>query len=85
MSVRLRDYDYVLPESLIAAHPLPDRAASRMMVLHCAERRIEHRRFAEFPEFLQPGDLAVLNDTKVIPARAFSDDRRLEFLFLEHP
>jgi S-adenosylmethionine:tRNA ribosyltransferase-isomerase len=39
--------------------------------------------FADFPSFLQPGDLAILNDTKVIPARAFSDDGRLEFLFLE--
>jgi S-adenosylmethionine:tRNA ribosyltransferase-isomerase len=83
MSLLLGDYDYPLPESLIAAHPLPDRAASRMMVLHRGARRIEHRMFAEFPAFLQPGDLAILNDTKVIPARAFSDDGRLEFLFLE--
>jgi S-adenosylmethionine:tRNA ribosyltransferase-isomerase len=83
MSLLLSDYDYPLPESLIAAHPLPDRASSRMMVLHRREQRIEHRMFAEFPSFLQPGDLAILNDTKVIPARAFSDDGRLEFLFLE--
>jgi S-adenosylmethionine:tRNA ribosyltransferase-isomerase len=83
MSLLLRDYDYALPPSLIAAHPLPDRAASRMMVLHRASRRIEHRLFTDFPSCLQPGDLAVLNDTKVIPARAFSDDARLEFLFLE--
>ncbi len=83
MSLLLRDYDYPLPHSLIAAHPLPDRAASRMMVLHRASNTIEHRVFADFPSFLQPGDLAVLNDTKVIPARAFSDDGRLEFLFLE--
>ncbi|HEX4084849.1 MAG TPA: tRNA preQ1(34) S-adenosylmethionine ribosyltransferase-isomerase QueA [Chthoniobacteraceae bacterium] len=83
MSNLLRDYDYSLPQSLIAAHPLGDRAASRMMVLHRAERRIEHRMFMDFPGYLQPGDLAVLNDTKVIPARAFSDDSRFEFLFLE--
>jgi S-adenosylmethionine:tRNA ribosyltransferase-isomerase len=83
MSLLLRDYDYPLPQSLIAAHPLPDRAASRMMVLHRDSRLIEHRLFAEFPTFLRPGDLAVLNDTKVIPARSFSDDGRLEFLFLE--
>jgi len=83
MSLLLSDYDYALPEGLIAAHPLPDRAASRMMVLHRGARRIEHRMFAEFPEFLQAGDLAILNDTKVIPARAFSDDGRIEFLFLE--
>jgi S-adenosylmethionine:tRNA ribosyltransferase-isomerase len=54
-----------------------------MMVLHRAAGRIEHRRFTDFPAFLLPGDLAVLNDTKVIPARAFSDDGRIEFLFLE--
>jgi S-adenosylmethionine:tRNA ribosyltransferase-isomerase len=83
MSLHLRDYDYALPQPLIAARPLADRAASRMMVLHRDSRRIEHRLFAEFPSFLQPGDLAVLNDTKVIPARAFSDDGRIEFLFLE--
>jgi S-adenosylmethionine:tRNA ribosyltransferase-isomerase len=83
VSLHLRDYDYPLPQSLIAAQPLPDRAASRMMVLHRDTRRIEHRLFADFPSFLQPGDLAVLNDTKVIPARVFSDDGRLEFLFLE--
>jgi len=83
MSNSLRDYDYTLPQALIAAHPLADRAASRMMVLHRAERRVEHRSFSDFPGYLQPGDLAVLNDTKVIPARAFSDDGRFEFLFLE--
>ena len=83
MSLHLRDYDYPLPQSLIAARPLPDRAASRMLVLHLGSRLIEHRLFADFPSFLLPGDLAVLNDTKVIPARAFSDDGRIEFLFLE--
>ena len=83
MSLLLRDYDYPLPPGLIAAHPLHDRAASRMMVLHRGSRRIEHRLFADFPTFLRPGDLAVLNDTKVVPARAFSDDGRIEFLFLE--
>src|SRR5258708_38225112 len=53
------------------------------MVLHRAGERIEHRRFADFPSLLQPGDLAVLNDTRVIPARVFSDDGRIELLFLE--
>ena len=83
MSLLLRDYDYPLPQSLIAAHPLPDRAASRMMVLHRETQAIEHRHFSDFPSYLLPGDLAILNDTKVIPARAFSDDGRIEFLFLE--
>ena len=77
------DFDYPLPEDLIAYHPLPRREDSRMMVLYSKEERIEHRRFSEFPEFLQPGDLAVLNDTKVIPARVFSEDGKIELLFLE--
>ena len=83
MSLLTADYDYPLPESLIARHPLPDRAASRMMVLHRVEKRIEHREFREFSSFLREGDLVVLNDTRVIPARVFSDDGRIELLFLE--
>lgn len=54
-----------------------------MMVLHRAERRIEHRVFSDFPSFLRQGDLVVLNNTRVIPARVFSDDGRIELLFLE--
>jgi S-adenosylmethionine:tRNA ribosyltransferase-isomerase len=83
MPLRTSDYDYALPEGLIARYPLPRREDARMLVLHRADRRIEHRRFAEFPSFLHEGDLAVLNDTKVIPARVFSDDGRIELLFLE--
>jgi S-adenosylmethionine:tRNA ribosyltransferase-isomerase len=83
VSLRTADYDYPLPEALIARHPRPRRDASRMMVLHRAEQRIEHRSFADFPDYLRAGDLVVLNDTRVIPARAFSDDGRIEFLFLE--
>jgi S-adenosylmethionine:tRNA ribosyltransferase-isomerase len=80
---RTSDYDYALPESLIARWPLPDRAASRMMVLHRRERRIEHRSFQNFADFLREGDLVVLNDTKVIPARVLIDEGRIELLFLE--
>jgi S-adenosylmethionine:tRNA ribosyltransferase-isomerase len=83
MSLRTSDYDYTLPEALIARHPPEHRDGARMMVLHRAERRIEHRRFADFECFTRPGDLVVLNDTRVIPARVFSDDGRIELLFLE--
>lgn len=83
MSSLTRDYDYPLPEELIARYPLAQREASRMMVLHRAERRIEHRVFSDFPSFLRQGDLVVLNNTRVIPARVFSDDGRIELLFLE--
>jgi len=83
VSLRTSDYDYALPEELIARHPLPQRDASRMMVLHRAEQRIEHRMFSDFASFTRESDLVVLNDTRVIPARAYSDDGRIEFLFLE--
>src|SRR2546423_8559123 len=83
MSLALSDYDYPLPEELIATRPLPNRQDSRMMVLHRREQRIEHRMFSELPEFLQPGDLLVLNNTRVVNARRFSDDSKIEFLFLE--
>ena len=53
------------------------------MVLHRAGQTIEHRQFRELKTFLQPGDVLVLNDTRVLPARRFSDDGVIEFLFLE--
>ncbi|MGC1479388.1 MAG: tRNA preQ1(34) S-adenosylmethionine ribosyltransferase-isomerase QueA [Chthoniobacterales bacterium] len=80
---RTSDYDYALPSDLIASHPLPDRAASRMLVLDRASGRISHHYFSDFPTFLQPGDLTVLNDSRVLRARLHSDDNRIEFLFLE--
>ncbi len=83
MSLALTDYDYPLPEELIATRPLPNRQDSRMMVLHRREQQIEHRMFAELPQFLLPGDLLVLNNTRVVNARRFSDDGKIEFLFLE--
>jgi S-adenosylmethionine:tRNA ribosyltransferase-isomerase len=83
MSSRLSDYDYKLPDGLIAVRPLPRREDSRMMVLRRERETIEHRMFREIPEFVQPGDLFVFNDTRVLTARKFSDDDRIEFLFLE--
>jgi S-adenosylmethionine:tRNA ribosyltransferase-isomerase len=83
MSRRLSDYDYILPRELIAQHPLERREDSRMMVLHRAEQKIEHRKFRELNTLLQPRDLMVLNDTRVLAARRFSDDGAVEFLFLE--
>src|SRR4051812_5390482 len=83
MSLALSDYDYPLPEELIATRPLPNRQDSRMMVLHRREQRIEHRKFAELGAFRETGALLVLNNTRVVNARRFSDDRKIEFLFLE--
>jgi S-adenosylmethionine:tRNA ribosyltransferase-isomerase len=81
--MRTSDYDYPLPEDLIARHPLARREDSRMMVLYREGERIEHRSFRDFPTFLHEGDLVVLNDTRVIPARVFADGGKIELLFLE--
>jgi S-adenosylmethionine:tRNA ribosyltransferase-isomerase len=83
VSLRTSDYDYTLPGELIARHPAPHRDASRMMVLRRESQTIEHLAFRDFPSFIQPGDLVVLNETKVIPANVRSDDGRVSLLFLE--
>jgi S-adenosylmethionine:tRNA ribosyltransferase-isomerase len=83
MSKRLSDYTYDLPRELIAQRPLEHRADSRMMVLYRDRHAIEHRQFHELKTFLGAGDMLVLNDTRVLPARRLSDDGAVEFLFLE--
>jgi len=84
MTARLSDYDYDydLPRELIAQRPPERREDSRMMVLRREQQTIEHRRFAELKMLLSPGDLLVLNDTLVVPARRFSNDGTIEFLFI---
>ncbi len=77
------DFDYELPSELIAKHPLPERAASRMMLVRRESGGIEHLRFAALPSFVQDGDLFVFNDTRVVPARFFSHDGRIELLRVE--
>jgi S-adenosylmethionine:tRNA ribosyltransferase-isomerase len=83
VSLKLSDYDYPLPESLIAKRPSPRRDESRMMVLHRDSQTMEHRQFRDLKNFLRAGDLLVLNNTRVLAARRFSDDHAVEFLFLE--
>ena len=83
VSLTTKDFDYHLPEDLIASRPLADRAASRMMVIHRDTGVIEHKRFRDISEYLKPSDLLVLNDTKVIPARLFSNDGKTEILCLD--
>ena len=83
MSARLSDYDYELPRELIAQRPPEHRDDSRLMVLRRNSQEIEHRQFDELKTFFQQEDLLVLNDTQVLPARRFSDDGAVEFLFLE--
>src|SRR5712671_6962065 len=67
--MRTADFDYVLPPELIAQQPVPKRDESRLLVLRRAEGRIEHRKFRELLDFLRAGDVLVLNNSRVIPAR----------------
>ena len=79
------DFNYDLPECLIAQAPLTDRHCSRLMVLDRSDGHIEHHTFIELPSLLRRGDLLVVNDTKVIPAKFFCtrpSGGRIEGLFL---
>ncbi len=67
--MELSDFEYDLPEKLIAQEPVEPRDASRLLVLPRREGSVRHLRFSDFPDLLSPGDLLVLNDTRVIPAR----------------
>jgi S-adenosylmethionine:tRNA ribosyltransferase-isomerase len=64
-------FDYQLPEELIAAHPLANRADSRMLVVDRASGTLSHHHVGDLPAFLRPRDCLVMNDTKVLPARLF--------------
>ncbi|MCH1510379.1 MAG: tRNA preQ1(34) S-adenosylmethionine ribosyltransferase-isomerase QueA [Akkermansiaceae bacterium] len=74
------DFHYDLPENLIASRPLENRDGSRMMLVNRATGEITHHHFHEFTELLPPEHLLVLNDTKVIPARLFSNDEKIELV-----
>ena len=84
--MKTSDFNYHLPEELIAQEPLADRASSRLMILDKETGAIEHRHFRDIKEYLRPGDCLVLNDTRVMPARLIGarEDTctRVEFLLL---
>lgn len=67
--MKTSDFDYVLPEELIAQTPIEPRDHSRLMVVHRGTGAIEHKHFYDLPQYLRPGDALVINETKVIPAR----------------
>ena len=69
--MNVKDFDFYLPEELIAQNPLQDRTSSRLLVLHKETGKIEHKQFTDLIHYLNPGDTLVLNDTRVIPARLF--------------
>lgn len=85
--MKVSDFDYYLPEELIAQHPTPVRDQSRLLVYHRESKKIEHRIFCEIKEYLMPGDCLVINDTKVIPARLYGvredTGAKIELLLLE--
>ena len=70
---KLSDYDYFLPEELIAQEPTARRDQSRLMVVHKDNELVEHRIFSNILDYLQPGDTLVVNDTKVLPARLYGE------------
>jgi S-adenosylmethionine:tRNA ribosyltransferase-isomerase len=84
--LKLSDFDYELPDSLIAQAPLENRDSSRLMLLDRGSGRRSHCSFGELPELLAPGDLLILNDTRVLPARLIGRKQsggRVELLLLE--
>jgi S-adenosylmethionine:tRNA ribosyltransferase-isomerase len=85
--MKTSDFDYDLPEELIAQEPAPQRTDSRMMVLNRSNNSIEHRHISDIGEYLHSGDLLVVNNTRVIPARIFghktASGGAVELLLLE--
>ena len=82
---RTDDFDYYLPEELIADRPPERRDGARMMVVDRTSARVTHHQFRDFPGFVETGDLVVLNNVRVARARFYSDDGRFELLRLEEP
>jgi S-adenosylmethionine:tRNA ribosyltransferase-isomerase len=84
--MQLSDFDYHLPEELIAQHPAEVRDQSRLLVLDRTAGTVAHRRFYDLPSYLVPGDTLVFNDTRVIPARLVGTkadtDARVEVFLL---
>jgi S-adenosylmethionine:tRNA ribosyltransferase-isomerase len=76
--MKIADFDYHLPEELIAQQPLGERDASRMLVVDRAKGTFEDAVFRDFPSYTQPGDCIVLNDSRVFPSRLYGRDRRVE-------
>jgi S-adenosylmethionine:tRNA ribosyltransferase-isomerase len=84
--MKLSDFDYSYPDELVAQRPLPERDRSRMMVADRGARSLTHSRVGELPEQLREGDLIVVNDSRVIPARLFGkrgDGEKIELLVVE--
>lgn len=85
--MRVDEFHYDLPQELIAQMPLPRRDQSRLLILDRSTGKIEHKRFYDIKEYLRPGDILVVNDTKVIPARLYGRRKtggKIEVLLLKN-
>ena len=85
--MKLSEFNYELPEELIAQIPIKKRDESRLMILNRKEQTIEHKKFKDILEYLKPGDVLVRNNTKVIPARLYGKKEtgaNVEFLLLNN-
>ena len=85
--MKVTEFDYELPEELIAQTPIEKRDESRLMVLNRKEHTIEHKKFKDIIDYLEPGDCLVRNNTKVIPARIYGKKEtgaNIEFLLLNN-
>ena len=69
--MKTSDFDYNLPEELIAQTPIKDRDKSRLLIMDRVTGEIEHKTFIDIIDYLNPGDVLVLNNTKVLPARLY--------------
>jgi S-adenosylmethionine:tRNA ribosyltransferase-isomerase len=85
--MRTADFDFALPPELIAQQPAPKRDESRLLVLHRTDGKVEHRKFPDLLEFLRAGDVLILNNSRVIPARLRGENAKsggkFEMLLLE--
>lgn len=85
--MKLSDFDFELPEELIAQHPADKRDESRLMILHKTTGKIEHKHFYDIIDYLKPGDVLVRNNSKVIPARLYGTKKdtgaKVEVLILK--
>ncbi|MEO0415580.1 MAG: tRNA preQ1(34) S-adenosylmethionine ribosyltransferase-isomerase QueA [Verrucomicrobiota bacterium] len=81
--MRTSDFDFELPEELIAQRPPEQRGDSRLMIIDRASGNITHHHFSDFPSFINDDDLLILNNTRVVPARFYSNDGKMEILRLD--
>lgn len=85
--MKVDEFDYCLPEQLIAQRPCDKRDASRLLVVHRVDGTLEHKHFYDIIDYLKPGDCLVLNNSKVLPARLFGEKKntgtKVEFLLIK--